>query len=112
MESVVLAGITLHNFLREKATCRLLYSPSENFDNEDTDAGIFTDGSWRPEPLAPGAIAQEPEAKGLIDITGGLRGRQLDIAKRIRDVLCDHFNSEAGAVPWQDKMMETGIEWK
>ena len=99
VESVVLACVALHNFLREKVGFCALYAPRGSFDHEDLARGTFTDGNWRPVSLKPGVKAQGEEPIGLTDIVTGIRGRQSDIGKGIRDILCEHFSTEAGEVP-------------
>ena len=97
VESIVLASVTLHNFLRCNGGARAAYSPPGSFDQEDTVTGTITDGSWR----------REGEPRGLVPIDNQTRnGRTRMNAKKIRDELCQYYNSVEGAVPWQWKTIE------
>ncbi len=49
VETIVLACCTLHNYLRSKNTSRNVYTPPGSFDNENTDTGSVTPGTWRQE---------------------------------------------------------------
>lgn len=112
VETLVIACVTLHNFIRTKTSSRALYSQIGSFDHENTAAGTFRDGNWRPRPLTPGVQPKETEPLELTDIDTSQRGRQLETGKDIMNHLCEYFNSEAGEVPRQRKMLQLGIEWK
>ena len=95
VETVVLACCTLHNFLRSQNTSRSIYTPPGSFDAENTDTYSITPGAWR----------QGNEALGLASLNRQGSNRTSNSAKDIQSYLCDYFNSEQGAVPWQDKMI-------
>ena len=47
---VVLATITLHNWLRKDSSYGKVYISSELVDNEDITTGEITEGAWRKDP--------------------------------------------------------------
>ena len=47
---VVLATITLHNWLRKNSSYGKVYISSELVDNEDITTGEITEGTWRKDP--------------------------------------------------------------
>ena len=91
VESVVLASITLHNFLRTKSGARAIYTPPGSLDHEDREAETILQGPWR----------NDNEPQGLTSLEKQPHGRLNRNAKEIRDELCKYFNSEDGSVPWQ-----------
>ena len=94
VESVVLACVALHNFLRTNIGARAVYTPPGYFDNEDTSTGEIQPGEWR----------SEPEPAGLVPLHYQSSGRAADAAKDVRELLCEYFNSPEGEVSWQWKM--------
>ena len=88
-ESCVMACVCLHNMLRT-------WAPGEQnamMDRED-DRGNLIPGAWRDDPV-------------LDDIDRRLFGNQASrAAKRQRLELMHYYNSPAGSVPWQDRMIE------
>jgi hypothetical protein len=91
---VVQATLVLHNFLRERATAREIYTPATILDQEDTSSGIVHPGSWRAE------TSQE----NMQPISQQGSNRYADDAKRVRESLCQYFNNN-GKVEWQDRMI-------
>ena len=47
---VVLATITLHNWLRKDSSYKKVYISSELVGNEDITTGEITEGTWRKDP--------------------------------------------------------------
>lgn len=88
VETVVLACISLHNFLRRDALGKRTYTPAGTFDSEDLETGIITPGSWR------------SETEGLVELKRNPMKPSND-AKKIRQQLGQFFISEEGKVPWQ-----------
>ena len=88
VETIVLACCVLHNMLRTRYptfTQGLL-------DNEHADTHAVTPGIWRDEA----ALRNLETMKGNNATKAG---------KAQRDYLCTYFNSHAGSVSWQDKMI-------
>ncbi|XP_045123980.1 uncharacterized protein LOC123511938 isoform X2 [Portunus trituberculatus] len=90
VESVVLACIYLHNFLRRNSVSRQSYTPPGSFDSCDTDGNMIA-GSWRRDIN---------ECDRLLDLMHVPR-RASDNLHKIRDEFCSYFVSEQGTVPWQ-----------
>ena len=93
--TIVIACCTLHNFLRSKQTSRNVYTPPGSVDIEDTDTHTILNGDWR--------ARQEPG--GLLPMEKQGSNNYTTKAKAIREYLCDYFNSDKGAVPWQENMI-------
>lgn len=89
VESVTLACIYLHNFLRRDSASRNNYTPTGSFDTEDIEGRTVVPGSWRAEI--------NEELLGL----QVLPRKPLKTAVKIRDEFRDFFNSPEGQVPWQ-----------
>ncbi|XP_011406655.1 PREDICTED: uncharacterized protein LOC100640935 [Amphimedon queenslandica] len=70
-------------------------SPPGSVDAEDTTTYRTIQGSWR----------TEKQPTGIIDIERQGSNNYTAKAKEIRDYLCEYFNSDKGALPWQDKMI-------
>lgn len=92
VESVVLAIIYLHNFLRRNSASKNNYNPPGTFDYEDTDNNIVISGNWR---------SQVSEGDGLINIQNIPR-RPGNAAQNIRDEFTEYFISNEGRVEWQN----------
>ena len=87
--TIVLAIMTLQNFLCKDSSARPIYMPLGSVDVDDDQSG---NGNWRQEPApAESWLSLPPLAPGL--------NCSLD-AKSIRDEFCDYVNLE-GAVSWQ-----------
>ena len=95
VETIVLACCSLHNFLRSRNEARNIYMPTGSIDTKDLETHIVSRGNWR----------QDKESKGWIPIDKQGSNHHSTDAKEIRDYLCDYFNSDDGAVPWQDNMI-------
>lgn len=94
VETIVFACCTLHNFLRSKQTSRNIYTPPGSVDIENTYTCTVLNRDWR---------AQEPG--GLLPIQKQCSNNYTLKAKVIREYLCDYFNSDKGAVPWQENII-------
>ena len=85
VETVTLASIVLHNYLRRQhaaTTCSTV-------DTEDVDHGLVRGGTWRRQQMIP--LERIPR-------------RPTEQAKNIRNLFKDYFNGE-GSVPWQGNMI-------
>lgn len=89
VESVTLACVYLHNFLRSDKTSRNNYTPMGTFDTEDIEGRTIVPGSWRSE--------MNEDMLGL----QVLARKPLKSAAKIREEYMDFFNSLEGLVPWQ-----------
>lgn len=88
VESIVLAACVLHNLMR----MRYPRLTNQLVDREDQDSHEVIPGAWR-----------EIEDLTVLQL---LRGNNTTkAAKAQRDYLCSFYNSPAGRVPWQDKMI-------
>lgn len=86
---IIKAAVCLHNLMR------IRYPQVQN------DLADREDENHR---LVPGAWRQDNER--LLNLNRKNPGNvDLAVAKRQREVLCAYFNSEAGSVPWQRKMI-------
>lgn len=88
VQSIVLACVVLHNYLRAK------HPEQQNalVDAEVGDEHAPVPGRWRNDD----ALATLPPLRG---------NTALREAKTQRDTLKDYYNSDAGKVPWQDAMI-------
>jgi hypothetical protein len=91
-ESIVLACIYLHNFLRRNSMSRNLYTPPGSFDVENIEDGMIIEGAWRQEVQA---------YTGICRFSRTLR-RSGKEGTAIRDIFKNYFMNE-GRVSWQDK---------
>ena len=83
------AGVCLHNLIRS----RYQTLDAGMLDQEDLDHNILP-GAWRTDEITE-------------ELNTPLRGnRDTEIAKRQRETLKFYFNSEAGSVPWQERMVQ------
>ena len=94
VETIVLTCCTLHNFFRTRQTSRNIYTPPGSLDTENTH-GSITPGQWR----------SDTEPQGLVPMSKQGSNNYTSNAKELRDYLCEYFNSDAGAVSWQEKMI-------
>ena len=95
VETIVLAFCTLHNFLRSRNEARDIYMPYGSIDTEDLETHTVSPGNWHQD--------KKPQGGTPLDKQGS--NHHSTDAKEIREYLCDYFNSEVGAVSWQDKMI-------
>ena len=95
IESIVIACCSLHNFLRSRDGAHSVYTPQGSLDMEDPDAHQIVPGEW----------CQGHEPCGLYPFPRQHGNRHSNSAKELRDYLRDFFNSEDGAVSWQDSMI-------
>jgi len=86
---VVLAAVTLHNFLKQTATNGSSYLGDGEVDVEDVSTGTVVQGNWRGDKSSRGMVNLLP-----------VRGNQRSNAKAMRDELADYFVNE-GSVSWQ-----------
>ena len=89
VQIIVEACVCLHNFIR-------LRNPAI----QNIQLGA-EDGEHN---LIPGAWRQDANLPDLDVPQGG--NRDTVLAKRQRDYLSDYFNSPAGRVPWQDRIID------
>ena len=87
-EQVVLAIVTLHNFLRRKS--RPYLGPGST-DQEDAAMNIIP-GEWR-------------QGGRLQEMTPAACRNASNAAKAVRLIFADYFVSPQGAVPWQNKVL-------
>ena len=87
VETLVMAGVALHNMLRTE-----IGFPHALHDTEDVTTHELTEGSWRTDSVL--SRAQIPAGTNVTNR-----------AKTQRNYLADYFNSETGSVPWQDSMI-------
>uniref|UniRef100_A0A1B6DRD2 DUF4817 domain-containing protein n=1 Tax=Clastoptera arizonana TaxID=38151 RepID=A0A1B6DRD2_9HEMI len=90
VESVTLACVYLHNFLRRDAISRSNYTPLGTFDTEDIEGKSVIPGSWRAD------ITEEMVGLQV------LPRKPLKSATTIREEFRIFFYSVEGAVPWQN----------
>ena len=90
-EKITLASCVLHNFLRQRIPEN--YSPPGSFDTENFANGTVQDGEWR----------IRVEAARMQPLFGTRNNNYTINAKEVCDRYCAYFNSDAGAVPWQDR---------
>ena len=95
VETVVFTCCSLHNFLRSKQGSKNIYTPPGSLDTENTATHTVLAGHWR----------QESQPQGLLAIERQGSNHCSKSAKDIRDYLCQYFNSDEGAVSWQDNMI-------
>ena len=92
VEIITYACCILHNFLRNKSS---IYTIAETTDHEDPVTHEVYAGEWRKE--APGTGLKNLDRQGSNNYTAS--------AKQMRENLCYYYNSNAGSVPWQHKMI-------
>jgi hypothetical protein len=87
VEEIVMATCTLHNLIR-------IRYPQDHHalaDQDNQDHNIVP-GAWR-------------DGAQMEDLGRAYQGNALAVAKAQRDMLKTYFNSAAGSVPWQDRMV-------
>ena len=86
---MVHAAVCLHNLMRIRMPVN---NRNRNMDVEDAEHNVIL-GEWRKDAE-------------LLPMDGRRQGdRELEDAKRQRQVLTEYFSSEAGSVPWQNNMV-------
>ena len=90
----ILAGVCLHNFLRQR--CGRSYMPPGSVNSEDPNQQVVP-GDWR---QIAGTTTNLPPTKAR---------NSSDVSKANRQAMADYFVSEAGSVPWQDKAVTYGF---
>ena len=93
VESIVLACVHLHNFLRRNTESRQLYTPPGTFDSENSNRGDIMPGSWR----------EGTEGTGFLNLQNIAR-RPPGGCKEIRNEFARYFISPEGSVPWQNEV--------
>lgn len=91
VEIITYACCILPNFLRNKSS---IYTIAETTDHEDPVTHEVYAGEWRKE--GPGNGLKNLDRQGSNNYTAS--------AKQMRENLCYYYNSNAGSVPWQNKM--------
>jgi hypothetical protein len=88
VKTITLACLSLHNLMRER------YPGVQNdmLDREDADNNVIP-GQWRQGAQMVGAAAEPNLVRGTVH------------AQEQRDYLKDYYNSPAGSVPWQERMV-------
>ena len=84
---IVLATITLHNWLRKDSS---YYIPIKLVDNEDITRGEITEGVWR----------KDPPTKSWYSVSITKVNNPTQEAKAIREEFNKYFFNE-GNIPWQ-----------
>ena len=82
--------VCLHNFISERNPV----IQDVQLDDEDGAHNLIP-GAWRQDANLPD-----------LDVPPG-RNRDTNLGRRQRDYLKEYFNSPAGLVPWQDRMVDT-----
>ncbi|PNF25629.1 hypothetical protein B7P43_G03830 [Cryptotermes secundus] len=88
-QSVIMACIYLHNFLRKSCDSRQIYTPGGALDHEEN--GHVTRGTWRNEITTATTFTPLPT----------ISRQSTQTANDIRDEFAAYFMSEDGRVPWQ-----------
>jgi hypothetical protein len=91
VEQIVLTACCLHNFLRRNVAASASYSPPGSLDSENADTHELIPGTWR----------QAAGGSSVVNLTRQCSNYPI-VAKNIRNIFCDYFNSDIGSVPWQD----------
>ena len=95
VETIVLACCSLHNFLSSRLGSRTVYTSQGSLDAQDPETHALSPGDWR----------QEPQPQGLIPVERQGSNRPSNAAKELRHYLREYFNSDKGAVAWQNQMI-------
>lgn len=91
---IVLATISLHNWLMTDRKRRENYCTAGLTDKEDLNNLTFTSGSFR----------KEPPSNGLLPLAQQGGHKSTNASQKIRDTLCSYFSSD-GQRTWQRKML-------
>ena len=91
---LVETGVILHNLLR----IRFPAIANAEVDREDEDHNTIP-GAWRGDQQVEGI----PQPQAL--------NRDNRVGKVMRDYLKAYFNSEAGSVPWQERLAGINVNW-
>jgi len=95
-QKIVLACVALHNYLLQKTP--EVYTPP-GFTDSFSEDGELIEGAWR------AAITKTQAEDPIPKLTFAAQGRATDLAKRIRNQVCDYVNSDVGSVKWQRKYL-------
>lgn len=90
VSQIILALITLHNFLLKHPESSNNYVPPHLVDVEDEVTGCITPGMWRNDPSSSSWLTYNPNCSNNYSAD----------AKAIREEFTEYFNNE-GAVHWQ-----------
>jgi hypothetical protein len=93
---IVRAIVVLHNFLIDESKGR--YRPANLADWETDDVRDVNNGQWR--TMLAGIAPLQP-AQGI----HARAANWPNDAKAMRQLLVNYFNSDAGSVPWQERMI-------
>lgn len=92
---IILATISLHNWLMTDLMRRTTYCSIGLVDNEDIAEGTFQ----------PGAFRNDPELKGLISFSKQGGNNSTSTSQDMRNYLCKYFTSCEGSRSWQNQMI-------
>lgn len=71
-----------------------MYIPREMLDEEDEFTGTVQMGQWHEEPML-----------GMLRLVHQGGNRHANLAINLRNRWCKYFNSEVGAIPWQERFV-------
>lgn len=93
VKKIISTCVYLHNYLRNSNQSKLHYTPGGTFDSEDKDTGEIIPGNWRRD------IGGDNTFHRLQNV-----GRKSSLeAKHVREEFTKFFQTQAGAVSWQEK---------
>ena len=94
IETIVMATVTLHNFLRKRLGTSMPSLPTNNCHNNNQAIGETEFGEIRIRSTS-----------ALVPMEQERHGKATDVAKHARDTIADYFCSKEGEVLWQWKMI-------
>lgn len=95
VETIVLASCLLHNYLRSNPSSSAIYTPPGSLDSEHPLSHEVQHGIWRNEITSNNFKSLERQGSN----------HSSENSKLFRNYMMDYFNSEAGAVSWQNAMI-------
>ena len=95
VEAIVLTCCLLHNYLRTFPSACAQYTPPDSLDSEHAITHEVYPGRWRTENSSP----------YFKDLVKQGSNNSAESSKLYRSYFMEYFNSEAGAVPWQENMI-------